>query len=167
MSEIATPIVERPRFWSDDFDMDLLKVFPDVPKMLREPERVLWTVGHEKYGRLNHPTTWNSHGAFLWLKAPLLERDKEGWFDIYGHVSDSSEIECTWLEWLRDAWSHHYGTVILPFQSMMPAPNWPDFEAIMYDLRGWNKRDVSEHRKRSLQWIMRCESILNACICKV
>jgi hypothetical protein len=60
--------VQRAKFWSDDFDMDLLKVFPQVEGMLRDPNIPLWTVGHESHGRLNHPACWNSYGAFLWLQ---------------------------------------------------------------------------------------------------
>jgi hypothetical protein len=163
----AATTAERPQFWSDDFDIDLLKVFPDVPKMLRDPERILWTVGHTSYGRLNHPTTWDH--AFLWLRKPTLARDKNGWFDIDSRVSNEPEVECTWLEWLRDAWVHRYGAMVMPFRRLMPASPEQDFEAIMWDLRGWNrraltgspeKRDVSENRKRALNWIMRCDSIL-------
>jgi hypothetical protein len=150
-----------PKFWSDDFDMDLLKVFPDTPSLLREPDRVLWTVGHTTDGRLNHPTSWNTHGAFLWLQKPNLERDKHGWFSIGGCVSNCQEVECTWLEWLRDVWSHSIGAVILPSNRRLPPPPTNDFMAIMYDLRGWQKRDVTESRKRAMQWILRCDFILS------
>jgi hypothetical protein len=164
MSELAAHSAERPKFWSDDFDMDLLKVFPNVPKMLKEPDLIVWTVGHESFGRLNHPNTWNSHGAFLWTVRPALQRDEHGWFNIDGCVGDSPEIECTWLEWLRDAWSHHYGAIILPAKRMLPPSDWPSFERIMYDLRGWHKCNVSEDRATALKWIMRCETLLYSCI---
>ena len=159
--EPALPGCDTPKFWADDFDMDLLKVFPNVKGMLRDPDIPLWTVGHESYGRLNHPCCWNDYGAFLWLQKPNLARDKHGWFSIGGHVSNEPEIECTWLEWLRDAWSHHYATMILPSQQRLPASPDNDFMAIMYDLRGWHKTaDLAEHRKRALHWIMRCDFIL-------
>ncbi len=98
--------------------MDLLKIFPNVTKMLRQPERILWTLGYQTMGRLNHPAVWNSHGdshgAFLWLEKPNLARDAHGWVNLGGYACTEPEIECTWLEWLRDAWAHSYGTVILP-----------------------------------------------------
>jgi hypothetical protein len=140
--------------------MDLLKVFPNVPMMIREPDRVLWTVGHTSFGRLNHPTCWNSHGAYLWLTKPNLERDENGWFNVDGCVSHAAEVECTWLEWLRDAWSHNYGAVILPARRQLPPSDHLSFERIMYDLRGWHKQDVTDSRKTALQWIMRCDFIL-------
>lgn len=155
-----------PKFWSDDFDVDLLKVFPGAPKMLAYPEATLWTVGHESYGRLNHPVVWDSHAeaciAFAWLEKPNLERDKHGWFNIGGHVADEPEIECTWIEWLRDCWPHRYITQIRPIGATLPPPPQPAFDAIMYDLRGWRKAEnLQEHRKSALHWLMRCEFIFN------
>ena len=155
------PIAERPRFWSDDFDMDLLKVFPDVARMLRAPDRLLWTVGHTTHGRLNHPTVWNSHGAFLWLTKPELARDENGWFNVDGCVDDAPEIECTWMEWLRDAWVHSYGTLVLPHRRLLPEAPRRDFDTIMYDRRGWRKQDVTGARKQALQWLIRCDFILH------
>jgi hypothetical protein len=130
--------------------------------MLREPDAILWTVcSHPTYGRLNHPTVWNTHGSFLWLEKPNLERDEHGWFNIGGCVGDSHEIECTWLEWLRDAWSHSISAVILPSGlGLAPAPR-QDFDAIMFDLRGWNKaQNLGENRANALRWLMRCDAIL-------
>lgn len=160
----TTPAAERPRFWSDDFDMDLLKVFPGIETKLRNPAAVLWTVGHESYGRLNHPATWNGpYGALLWLQKPNLQRDKHGWFNVDGLVSDDAEIEWTWLEYLRDAWSHHYSAIILPHRAGLPAMEWFPFQEIMYDLRGWRKvENLEEHRQRALRWIFRCDFILHA-----
>ena len=157
-----TETKERPKFWSDDFDMDLLKVFPQTESMLQDPDATLWTVGHESFGRLNHPCTWNGPiGAFCWLEKPSLPRDEHGWFSVGGCVADEVEIECTWLEWLRDAWSLHYTATILPNRINLPAMQWRPFEQIMYDLRGWHKQDVSAARKEALCWLMRCEFLFN------
>jgi hypothetical protein len=154
------------QFWSDDFDMDLLKIFPNAPKMLAHPDRVLWTVGHTSYGRLNNPCCWNTagggYGAFLWMVKPNLERDKYGWFNIGGYVANEPEVECTWLEWMRDAWAHMHAATILPTGRRLPPFQWAPFERIMYDLRGWHKRDVSEDRADALRWITRCDSIIEA-----
>jgi hypothetical protein len=161
-----TPTSTRPKFWSDDFDMDLLKIFPELPTLIREPDRLLWTVGHTTFERLNHPNTWNSHGAYLWLRKPNLPRDAHGWFNVEGCVDNAPEVECTWLEWLRDAWSHLYPTVVMPSRQRLPGSPQEAFMAIMYDLRGWQRRDVSEHRKRSLRWVMSCDFILSGIPCQ-
>ena len=150
------------KFWSDDFDMDLLKLFPSLPKMLADSDLSLWTVGGESFGRLNHPVIWNTHGAFVWREKPNLDRDKHGWFNIRGCVSDHREIECTWLELLRDAWPHHYAFILFPDDRMVPpAPN-EAFMTIMYDLRGWQKStEIELHRAEAMRWIMRCDRIIN------
>jgi hypothetical protein len=93
------------KFWSDDFDMDLLKIFPDLIAALgATADLTLWTLGHRTFGRLNHPSVWNTHAAFIWFEKPNLNRDEHGWFNIGGCVSDDEEVECTWLELLRDQW---------------------------------------------------------------
>ena len=145
------------KFWSDDFDMDLLKLFPDLPKRLGETaERVLWTVGHPTYGRLNHPTVWNSHGAFVWTREPRLQRDQHGYFNVSGCVSNEPEIECTWLELLRDQWPHGYDFLLLPARSVFEAPSREEFDRIMYDLRGWRKdENVGASRTLVMAWLLR------------
>lgn len=161
---MTTTAHEQLPFWSDDFDMDLLKVFPDTPKMLTNPYRTLWTVGATTYGRLNHPTCWNSHGAFLWFHKPNLPRDKHGWFNVLGCVSNTEEVECTWLEWLRDQWVHSWGgTLIMPLQRRLPPSPQLAFNDIMYDLRGWHKRDVSAQRNEAIRWVLRSDRILMGC----
>ncbi len=152
----------RPRFWSDDFDMDLLKVFPETPTLLGGlVDLPVWTVGHETFGRLNHPVVWNSYGAFFWTKKPNLPRDKHGWFSISGHTADAPEIECTWLEFLRDAWPHQFGFMHLPSQQLFPGAPGRAFEEIMYNLRKWGTpRDVAQARRKSVEWIIRCHHLL-------
>lgn len=147
--------------------MDLLKVFPGIEAKLQNTGSVLWTLGRpdSRTGRLNHPMVWNSHGTFVWSAKPDLKRDKHGWFSIDGCVSDCQEIECTWLEFLRDAWCHHIGAIILPHRTGLPAPPQNDFMQIMYEVRGWTRlssASVEECRARSLRWLTRCDAIWNA-----
>ena len=147
-------------FWSDDFDMDLLKVFPDLPEKLGATKDVLlWTVGHETYGRLNHPAVWNSHMgslAFFWLEPPVLERREGGWFTLPGgYTDDSPLVECTWLEVLRDGWVHGFAMVLKDRIVWNARDIQQDFDRIMADLRGYHKQDVSEHRARALASLMR------------
>lgn len=153
-------------FWSDDFDMDLLKIFPDVPKMLRDPERKLWTVcENTTLGRINCPVMWNGPGSLLWLEKPNLIRDKDGWFNVHGLVSSAEEVECTWLEWLRDLWAHAHPAVILPVHLSLPCIDYNgSFYPIMSDLRGWYKQDVGPCRESAIRWIMRCDRILSKAI---
>lgn len=48
-----TQIGELLPFWSDDFDMDLLSLWPDLPARLGPTAVVrLWTVGSTSCGRL-------------------------------------------------------------------------------------------------------------------
>jgi hypothetical protein len=131
-----------PRFWSDDFDMDLLKLWPDLPEKLGPTSGVhLWTVGSMTYGRLNHPTVWNAHTgclAYLWFEKQNLPRDPDGWFRIHGCVSNSPEIECTWLEWLRSWWPHHHGFLLS--SQYFDACCDEHFTQIMNHVRGLDRR---------------------------
>jgi hypothetical protein len=159
----------REKFWSDDFDMDLLKLFPDLPETLGEvAERALWTVGHATYGRLNHPAVWNSTGAlgelgaWVWTRKPNLPR-KDGWFNLSGCASNDPEIECTWLELLRDQWAHHYGFVLLPAKSIFTPAPLAEFDTIMYDLRGWRKdANALPARTSVMAWLLRANRQLEA-----
>jgi len=152
-------------FWSDDFDMDLLKVVPNVIKDLgKYADRKLWTVGHLTAGRLNHPTVWNTHGAFVWLKEPVLLRDEHGWFNVLGCVSNEPIVECTWLELLRDQWPHHYPFVLLPKGVRFPEPPMRHFERLMYDLRGWHKdEEAAEQARMAVRvWVVNATRKLKA-----
>lgn len=144
-------------FWGDDFDMDLLKIFPNLPQMISAPDRELWTVGSHKDGSLLHPTVWNSHGAYLWTENPTILRDEHGWFNVHGCVADSEVVQCTWLEWLRDAWVHSYGWLMLP--SLVPVPAAPRdaFNVIMYDLRKWTPRDTTLAKVEAMSWVVECD----------
>lgn len=143
-------------FWADDFDMDLLKIFPHLPQMLGDTGEVkLWTVGSERDGKLVHPTVWNSHGAYVWTEKPNLPRDKHGWFRVDGCVDDSPEIEVTWGELLRDQWAHSYAFILKPLGALFDGPPEGVFMDIMYDLRGWNKCKNIERAKAIAQmWLM-------------
>jgi hypothetical protein len=49
----------RAAFWSDDFDMDLLRLVPEVPELLGDTgARTLYVRGGTSHGRLNHPAAW-------------------------------------------------------------------------------------------------------------
>lgn len=121
-------------FWSDDFDMDLPKIFPDALRLLGELASVeLATVGTpDKNGRLNHPSVWNGdHGtlAFFGFNNPAR--------DTFYCAPGSIEVRCTAWEMFRDAWAHSYIVHIERRPIWNTCDLWPLFETIMFDIRGW------------------------------
>jgi len=151
----------RRRFWSDDFDMDLLSLWPDLPGRLGAIAEVpLWTYGGESYGRLNHPSVWNSNSgdfiAFFGLTPETIGKPDSYW-------TDRQVIECTWLEALRDCWSHHY-TILCADRILWRSP-WGPFERLMADLRGYGRLAVlhrDQLRGTALASILAATSDLNA-----
>lgn len=134
--------VARAPFWSDDFDMDLLKVLPETPELLTEKIASVELVtqgspdrrpGSPTYGRLIHPACWNS------------DRGLAAWFGFRdparpaGYVTSDPELRCTYLEALRDAWCHSY-VLIVEGQAMWDAGvRWGElFEPLMYHRRNWH-----------------------------
>jgi len=124
------------RMWCDDFDMDLLKILPGLAGWLGDAADIpMWTHGHESYGRLNHPSVWNSHEGFIAFFG-LAEGDtgKPGQY-----WTDSPVVECTWLEVLRDAWPHGYA-ILAADRILWNAGQWQGaFQLLMFDLRGHQK----------------------------
>lgn len=138
----------RAPFWADDFDLDLLKVFPDLPEILGNTiDLPVWTVGHpdSRNGRLNHPSTWNDGGALIWIEKPELTYDDHGWTSIDAHSTNEPVIECTWLEILRDQWVHSFGIRLLSqldgvshgIALMLAPPPSLHFSTIMSHRRNW------------------------------
>jgi hypothetical protein len=128
---MTAPATTRAPFWSDDFDMDLLKVIPNVENILgSSADVVLYTrCSNPTHGRLNHPVCWGVTTCFGFTNPPW---KPEGWW------SDAPVVECTFLELLRDVWSHSVvasveGDVIFDGHGLSD-----DFMRLMYKLRGWN-----------------------------
>lgn len=132
MSDTAT--LDAP-FWSDDFDMDLPKIFPNARTLLGDLAGVeMWTTGRPcpRTGRLNHPAVWNgdhSMLAYFGFKSP---RRPPGMV-----APGSGDIKCTAWEAFRDAWPHGFLMIL------EGAPVWDTFElqaefdTIMWSIRGW------------------------------
>jgi hypothetical protein len=148
-----------PKFWSDDFDTDLLKVFPDVHKLLGATIDIpIWTIGHTSYGRLNCPSQWNMpFGCFMWLDRPNYPRDKNGWINIGGCVTNDREVEGTWIEWLRDAWVHGQGWTLLPVGTTFSCVDYNRcFYPIMANIRGWEGYENIEHAYKMVRlWLVK------------
>lgn len=129
-------------FWSDDFDMDLPKVFPQARDLFAGIDAVeLWTTGtpDRQRGNLNHPDVWNSDHTMLSFFSFGRGPCRPAFYS--GH---DSEVSCTLWGALRDAWPHGY------LLQIMQQPVWdtfqlrPQFDTLMYDLRGWGKGTAVE-----------------------
>jgi len=140
-------------FWSDDFDMDLPKVFPDALRLLGDLADVEITtcgIPCARTGRLNHPTVWNTCdgcAAFFGFGNP--GRDTGFYFSGYG----ATEITCTAWEAFRDCWAHHF-LMIVDRQSIWNSHALCDaFDAIMFNQRGWGKTrmTVPEARRKVMK----------------
>jgi hypothetical protein len=144
-----------PRFWSDDFDMDLPKVIPDAKEMLGEhADLQLLTHGGKTYGRLNHPVVWNSETgtvAFFGRRSPMKPP---------AYYTDREIIGCTLWEAIRDAWAH---TVVIVFEGRTPiwdgSKTWKQFEPIMYHIRGWEPLTDAELDRHKQSVRMRLELV--------
>lgn len=144
----------RPPFWSDDFDMDLLRVIPEAEAIIAPIAGApLWTHGHLDLtrGRLNHPTVWNWDGGVFAYFGTRPTGFKPDVFD-----TDAPIVECTVLEAFRDAWVHSYLIVVdgrraWDVDSLV-------FERLMYHRRGWRARPRREadglvaRARGSLRW---------------
>jgi hypothetical protein len=136
-------------FWSDNFDMDLLRLFPKLPEALGPVAGGrLWTYGGVTGGRLNHPAVWNANVGLVslfWTRKPEHARDAGGFVDIEGRLTNASLVECTFLEMIRDAWPHQ-NALILERHILWKTPR-DHFDEILYDLRGWRKSDRVQRLK--------------------
>lgn len=125
-------------FWSDDLDMDLLKILPGLTEQLGDAADIpLWTYGGTSHGgRLNHPAVWHDHVGMVAFFG--LDNNSGSWKPA-NHTTFHDLVECTWLEALRDAWPHQYIAVV------DNRPLWDAFRlrgtylTLMYDLHGWRK----------------------------
>lgn len=128
----------RARFWSDDFDMDLLKIFPDLPERIGAAADIpLWTHGGESHGRLNHPAVWPKRvglGRVAYFGLHPETIGKPSWYSTNAPV-----IECTWLEALRDAWPHTYTIQVDDRWLWDTGQLWGKFNKLMFDLLGYAK----------------------------
>jgi hypothetical protein len=133
----------RAAFWSDDFDMDLLRLVPEVPELLGDTgARTLYVRGGTSHGRLNHPAAWldstntddgtngteGSHVAFFGHRGPA---------EPPGYSAGQPVVACTVEEALRDAWAHSLRVVVDDVLVFDGAAFQGPFQDWMYVLRGW------------------------------
>lgn len=132
----------REPFWSDDFDMDLLAVFPEAEALLAPVGGLLLrTRSSLTHGRINCPDAWNTrHGLASYFS--LAERgpdDNPSWPAPLHHHSTHLVAVCTGLEVIRDLWVHQHvmmvdGTLLWKAASLRS-----DFDRLMGQRRryGW------------------------------
>lgn len=125
--------MSRLPFWSDDFDMDLIKVLPKTEEILGDTADLkLYTYGATTFGRLNHPSVWNGDGGML----AFFGTENYG-FKPDCFYSGEDVVPCTFLEAVRDAWPHSY---ILHVDFVEIWNTWKLralFDALMWHRRGW------------------------------
>jgi hypothetical protein len=124
--------VTAARFWSDDFDTDLLKVIQRAAGVLDQVTARLWTYGHVSHGRLNHPSVWHTQlGPVAYFGT-----DTTGGWKPDHLRTDGRLVECTWTEVARDAWVHDY-LIVVDYELIWDAHRHAGtFMKLMYDLRG-------------------------------
>jgi hypothetical protein len=128
------------RFWSDDFDTDLLKVIPDAAQVLAQVDTPMWTYGGTSHGRLNHPSVWQTHDGMT----AYFGTDDSGHWKPESFWTDRPLVQCTWAEVARDAWVHHY-RIVVDWVVVWDATRFQStFMRLMYDLRGQTPLPDSE-----------------------
>ncbi|HEX9996687.1 MAG TPA: hypothetical protein VGB45_06060 [Abditibacterium sp.] len=124
------------KMWCDDFDADLLKIFPhgEIERLV-EPVAglTLYTMGNQTGGKLNHPSVWNGRygtEAFFGTKPENSTFKPESYW-----CDHESAIPCTVLEMLRDWWPHSYNVLLdgIPVLGECSA----QMMGLLYHLRGW------------------------------
>ncbi|MBB3297843.1 MULTISPECIES: hypothetical protein [unclassified Rhizobium] len=118
--------------WCDDFDTDLLKVVPGIPELLGDLAGVtLWTHAGTWEGTLNHPSMWN-HDTGLICFFGFNDPDKPDYFS-----TGQPPVQCTVLEMFRDLWCHGATVMMGPIPVWDSQPLQPEFDILMYAVRGW------------------------------
>lgn len=127
VTEIGAP------FWSDNFDMDLPKIFSGAREILGDLADVqMWTGGRpDANGRLNLPACWNmDNGLTAFFGFHNTGRDES-----YFYCRD--RVRCTAWEAFRDCWAHQFVMVVERRVIWDGSKLWSPFETIMWNMRGW------------------------------
>lgn len=139
----ATRLKATP-FWSDAFDMDLLKVIPEAADILAPVANIVLEVAGrpDKNGKLNHPTVWNGDRAmvgFACLKGAV--GDIVWWPPFYSDDGVRHTVNATLMELARDIWAHNCLIGVNGGRAILDSSDlWPTFETLMGDLRGWGNK---------------------------
>lgn len=153
MTHDATTVSARAPFWADTFDGDLLKLVPGVEAALGDAARIpLWThCAHPTQGRINLPNVWNQDAGLCAFFA--LDANTPG--QPAYCITSGPRLECTWLEVLRDVWSHNFG-VVAGGTLVLEPDGFAHELALLYDVRGWTLLDATTratYQQRSLDTV--------------
>lgn len=145
----------EPRFWSDDFDMDLPKIIPDAKELLGEhADLQLLTHGGKTHGRLNHPVVWNGEVgsvAFFGRRSPMKPPS---------YYTNREIVTCTLWEAIRDAWAHTYVLIFEGHRVIWDgSKTYAQFEPIMSHIRRWHELSDPELLKLKSRVRMRLELV--------
>ncbi|MFC3074961.1 hypothetical protein [Shinella pollutisoli] len=150
-------MTDRP-MWCDDFDMDLPKVVPGAREAVGAAgEIVLFTHGHTTHDALNSPTCWNHDDGLVAFAGFASPRKPAPYW------TRDPIVRCTGWEMFRDLWCHGCMLLVEGERVWNSQRLWPDFEAIMWNVRGWG--DVSSlaaHRRRRMAELRALISIRRA-----
>lgn len=142
MADALPPLLP---FWSDDWEGDLLKLVPGVREALGDAEGVtLYTYdGSLTHGRINLPCVWNTdHGLTAYFGV------RRGYAFKPPHAFTTEAcVECTWLEVLRDVWSHDYCVVVDGRVVLAADAFYAVFYPMLEEARGWKKLDDDARQK--------------------
>jgi hypothetical protein len=151
----------------DNFDMDLLALFPALREdalVLQAEQTPVWTFGTGTHGDptlLSHPTAWNDREelcvAQYWSHEPFLIPDQYGWVVLPGGWMTDTTLWCvSWLAALRDQWGHTL-RVYLDTETLPDPPSYNDvFHVLMAHRRGWVTADEQKIRRieqQILAWV--------------
>lgn len=158
------PAPEMMPIWSDDFDMDLERIFPGIenePDVEAIKKIALWvfaSTGDQNGVKvMSHPSSWNGVGVPYFSEPPDLERDRSGFVRIFGSLVTRAELCCiSGWDAIRDTWAHHL-TISLNQTTWTWAPDYNGiFYPIMSHTRGWSEvPDIEDHKKTARQWAIR------------
>lgn len=157
------PANDLTKFWGDNFDMDLLQLFPDLRSRLGPfADARVWTLGSVANDgcTFSHPSVWHGYTgieAFFWAEQPPDMKREGRWIRVDGgRTTDDPWCCLTVLQAIRDCWSHHYnlyleGKLCLRMTDKFYGSH---FYPIMATRRGWQALDIERRLCEVLGWAL-------------
>lgn len=130
---------------TDDSDMDLLAVCPDLGsgRLARAAlHRKVWTYaevsGKGRY-RLERPSVWDDCGALVFFSRPHFVRNDRGWVNVAGYPTTAPLVELPWFTFVRALWMRsHKASLGGPGGRRVASPSYHRlFLPLMAHVRGW------------------------------
>ena len=162
---------EAYKFWPREFDeapldVDLLKLYPGLAtgRVGKAASRlIVYSFGSPvKTGqgmRLGSLASWNDVGAIVFLTRPDIHRNKDGWLNIEGHLSNGYLVELSWLDVVRFMWRQSMPVALDGADGLKLSP--PAYDRVLGPLmsiiRGWVKPKPGEREqldKAASEWAL-------------